>query len=271
MHILRIALRRTGQRHVSGLSRDEGNIIVLPSGLARGWRHAVQPQCKRLLLLGLLTASFCVPSRAALVNGDFSAGLVGWSAAGNVQPMAGTAAFGDGEDGSGAALYQIVSLTPGQYCFSFDFRNGLSDSVPTGAFPDSFFVSLYFVDDPGDFDLSDNLPAQAVLGLDYSGVLTGQGILSASLLGTDWTHLDFLFTNSFAYVTPYFELFDLNFIGSDSGVWVDNVCFRPVETVVPEPPSHLLAAFGLMILFGCQFAFSRVPGRCVSGRRLRAD
>lgn len=189
---------------------------------------------------------FAIPSGASIVNGTFDTGLTGWTSEGDVL-AASDASLGD--DGAlYSLLYQGVALAPGSYRFEFDFLNALSgDLIDDLSFPDTFFASLYFTNDLGTFDLANAVfdDVQSVMDLDASGPYNVAGTIGGSVLGPQWTHVTYDFTNAYAYVVPVFELLDLNGIGADSNVRVDNVSITAQSAIVPEPATFTLLALGL--------------------------
>lgn len=190
------------------------------------------------------------PCQAMVVNGTFDSGLSGWTSEGDVT-AAGDATVGD----SGALyslLFQPVALAPGQYTIEFDFFGLLSGDLSADpfAFPDTFFASLYFVNDAGTLDIANGIfdDVTPLLDLDELGPFNVAGTLDTSPLGPDWTHFSYTFTNNYAYVIPAFELLDFNFIAGDSQVRLDNVSLSTVTGVIPEPATLSLLFMGLL---GC--------------------
>lgn len=195
-------------------------------------------------------------SHANLMNGDFSAGLNGWTTEGfiipdgDVQVVNEEAILGDsGEIYS--ALYQPVTLVPFIYTIEFDIKNDLSDFVPADppfAFFDSFFATLYFIDDTAQFDLASGVydGSFALFDMDAFGVFNSNGVIEPSAKGQDWLHFRATFNSTFAHVIPTFELLDFNFTDSDSKALVDNVSINPI----PEPATLLLVGSGLATLIG---------------------
>lgn len=172
-----------------------------------------------------------------IVNGDFSSGFSGWSGSGIVN----NSGFALLEDNDGyALLYQGAALAPGNYTLDFDFTTILSELIPQGTFADSFYASLYFVDDISTFDLAALSFDDVVPLIDLSGPLIDWGGGTVTTVGNGWLHYSIGFSNSYQYAIPVFELFDLNFILGDSRIEIDNVAIG--GTAVPEPASALLLA-----------------------------
>ena len=175
-----------------------------------------------------------------LTNGDFSLGLSGWEVAGAVFPGVNVAAVTD-EDAQRSVLYQGVSLEPGTYGVTVDFRNLLSPIEPSGFARDSFFASLYFTSTPELFDplgpsgFDVSIP---LFDVDSIGPLLFTGSLGISPAGTAYTR----FSGDFALGNPLtvfavFDLADLNGVNDNSLVLLDRVA------IVPEPAAALLFGF----------------------------
>ncbi len=185
----------------------------------------------------------------SLQNGDFSSGLTGWTIQGDVTVDNGEAVAGDNA-ATYSLLYQSIPLVAGDYTIEFDFMNKLSGNVPHDppfAFLDTFFATLYFANDlsgfnlaPGGFDA-----AFSLFSLDYNGVFENLGSIGVSAKGLDWSHMSLDFHNTYNYVIPGFELFDMNYIDNDSKVRIDNVSIN----VIPEPATLILTGFGILALF----------------------
>jgi hypothetical protein len=193
----------------------------------------------QITLLVLGCAAIAPLGYGDLLNGDFSSNLDGWSTIGDVSVVSEVAALGD--DGQWySALYQFVASTPGLYEIEFDFYGGLSEEVPDFTFPDTFFASLYFIDDPGGFDLPGGIYGDAVglMDMDYSGAYSDEGIITPSGIGPGWQHFSMSFD-----IIPAFELADFNFINNDSYCLVDNVAITPI---IPEPATLSILGGGLL-------------------------
>lgn len=203
------------------------------------------------LALGFF-ALFAQQSYGSPLNGDFSSNLDHWTASGAVSVVSQEAQLTDNQ-GSDSQLYQGVALTAGQYTLDFDVFNQLSSDVPGGSFPDTFFASLYFINDLSQFDLANAIfdGGLGLFDLDYSGVANNQGAIGSSIKGVDWLHFSILFNNSYNFAIPTFELFNLNATDSDSQVFVDNVVISavPANNTVPEPSTLFLWLVGLSAFY----------------------
>ena len=196
----------------------------------------------------ILVLSLLITLRGAalpVANGGFESGLTNWTSQGDVQATT-YAALGD-TDTIYSLLFQGVETASGTYILEFDYRGLLSESLD--GFPDTFFASLYLINDLSMFDLASAPPVYddqiALMDLDAAGPANVTGLLSLSPLGPDWTHFAYEFTTIYAYAIPVFEYFDFDGIGSNGSVWIDNVSISAVSPVVPEPGSILLVGLGL--------------------------
>jgi len=204
---------------------------------------------KRLILPVLLLSIVATAnvSQAVPTNGDFANGLTGWSTLGDVTTNTQEAVIGD-HNATDSLLYQALALAPGQYSVEFDFLNGLSSASPTFGFLDTFFASLYFVNDVSQLDiLGGGFDAFTPLfDLDANGVANLTGSVGASGKGGNWQHYSLTFQNSFNYVVPAFELLEQNFVNADSTVRIDNVSIQ--LSAVPEPETLFLVGSGLFFI-----------------------
>lgn len=204
------------------------------------------------LLIPVLFLSLVVNanvSQAVTTNGDFANGLNGWSTVGDVTTNNQEAVLGD-NNATDSLLYQLVALTPGQYSLRFDFLNGLSAVLPTLGFLDTFFASLYFINDGSQLDIfGGGFDAVTPLfDLDANGVVNLTGSVGVSVKGGNWQHYSLIFQNSFNYVVPAFELLEQNFVNADSTVRLDNVTIAAATSPVPEPGTLLLVGSGLFFI-----------------------
>jgi hypothetical protein len=174
----------------------------------------------------------------AVTNGQFMSGQTGWSSTGSVTVLSEEAILRDTTDT--ALLYQAVALSSGVYTISFDFSSGLDDGFAPGTFPDTFFASLYFIDDLSSFDLVGGVfdATAALMDLDFSGAFNVLGTLTASDKGPGWSRFSTDFTLNQAHVVIAFELAGINGTPDDSSVLIDNVLLA----VVPEPSTWVLMA-----------------------------
>ena len=204
----------------------------------------------------------CPAVRATFVE-DFD-DLDGWTADGDVSPIGGTVLMGDAVP-SESYLYRAVAVGMGAFTIEFDFLNGLNAPADASAFPDTFFASLYFVDDPASFDLLGGIfaDAQPLFDLDPSGYFNVSGIVSPSSAGGEWQHFTLSFVSHHQYVVPTFELFNLDIAESSGSVALDNLRIGSIQPspVVPEPTTLMLLPSGIAILT----AMSRL--RCKVGDR----
>ncbi len=212
------------------------------NGLPRSYLHP-----RRSVTLGLLAACILLLSSpaAALTNGDFSAGLDGWTTAGGVSVVAEELVLSDAGPASSSAWQAVAAQDP-RTVLAFDVRGSLSSFIPADpfGFADIFATSIYLFDDPTDFDPADGaaLGAVSVLSLEVDGPFDVFASVTPAGRGGDWLHVSLEFESPNAYFAPAFELFELALVGGDSFVYIDNV----VVTPVPEPSTGLLLMFGLV-------------------------
>jgi len=229
---------------------------------ARARRGKAVRRVRRMALAGAaILALSAGGARAGLVNGDFSAGLGGWTPVGDASATAThEALLRDDAAGFGATtLFQGASLASGTYELSFDFLASVSTVVPFGDFPDLFAATLYFSDastfDPNNVDAGGNIvdlgDSLALLDVDNTGLILDAGAVAASPKGSDWRRYTAPFALSFSFAVPTFDLFDGNFL-ADSSVQIDNVQI----TAVPEPGTVvlLLTALGMVAMRGSRGA-----------------
>ncbi len=150
------------------------------------------------------------------------------------------------------ALFQTVAVGAefAGFQLSFDVLNGLSPTVPEGAFPDSFFATVYLGTSAFGPSLDSAVFDEAVALFDmdaggFFGVAAG-ATFSASPKGSAWTRYTLTFdtTGVFeggGFLTVAFQFFNLNTLGSDSTVAVDNVDAR----VISAPLRWRLAGGGV--------------------------
>lgn len=209
------------------------------------------------LLLAATSAEFV---RAMPVsNGEFTLGLQGWIYSPGASAASGVAQL---DDSAGVAsvsyIYQSFAIEGGNYSLAFDFSSGLS-AYAKGTFPDTFYASIYFVDDPSTFNLQNpgSLQAQSLLSVDVNGAFNVAGQLES--LGENWMRYSTSFTSLAPFAIVVFELDNLDLDPGDtvvvfdslvnksenldSYVLLDNVWVEP--ELVPEPASMLLVALGL--------------------------
>jgi len=176
----------------------------------------------------------------AIQNPAFDAGLSSWVTTGSVTVVANEARLSDDPDAT-ALMYQPVQLTSGVYTITFDFNSELSDQNSPGTFPDTFFASLYFIDDLNQLDIPGNVfdAATGLMDLDWQGAFNVAGLISPSPLGPGWSRFSHDFQMTHAHVAIAFEQAGLNGVTGDSAVRIDNV----VIALVPEPASLVLFVF----------------------------
>ncbi|MBC8413113.1 MAG: PEP-CTERM sorting domain-containing protein [Nitrospira sp.] len=196
-----------------------------------------------LLLVGTVSHS-----KAFILNGDFSSGLTGWTIINNVTETSGEAILNDSNGIT--ALYQGAALAAGNYTIEFDFLNQMSSSslVHPFTFFDTFFASLYYINDINTFNLTTlTFDGEAALfDMDHTGNFNVNGTITASSKGGSWEHFSTSFVNNFNYAIPTFELFEINFANGDSSLNIDNVEIAANVAPIPEPSTLLLTAGGII-------------------------
>jgi hypothetical protein len=210
------------------------------------------------LKLSLLLASLLLPrleAASVLSNGEFTGSLAGWSVTGTVFNTADAAVLTD-VAASPVAVFQTGGLPTGTYelQLAFDFRNGLSPTVAGGFLRDTFFATLYYGRQPFGSSLAGGVFEQ-VLGLfdvDANGAfnVAPGASFGPSPKGLGWTRytLTHLTNPAFAepgFATVAFEFYNLNGIGADSVMAVDNVA---LVAVVPEPGAAALLLVSATLL-----------------------
>lgn len=187
----------------------------------------------------LLATLLTISSRAQFSD-DFSAGLTGWTTAGDVAVSQEEAVLAD--TAANRSYLARGTTLDGFVQLSFDIQPQLAEELPPGTFLDTFFASIFFFLDPQTFNPTDTntfLEAIGLLDADALGLYNIQGAVSASAKGPDWLTFTGSFTNAAPYAAVAYELFDANTVDGDSVVLIDNV------RMVPEPGflGHLLTAF----------------------------
>ena len=191
----------------------------------------------------------------SVINGDFTQGadgLAGWATSGDVEVVSAEAVVHDNAADPinfFSQLWQVVELDPRRYQLSFDF-NWTDFANPIVGSNDIFAATLYFTNDPTNFDLFNFVGIDGNLDLfdiDPFGLTPING--SGRDLGNGWTRWTVAFDNSFLASVPSFELFDGNVI-ADSNILIDNVIIDPAA--IPLPSSMLLLIAGLIAMHGCR-------------------
>lgn len=182
-----------------------------------------------------------------LTNGEFTSSLAGWTQQGAVFNPANAAALSDTTAGP-AAIFQSGDLPEGEVSLmlTFDFLDGLSPTAAGGFLRDTFFATLYLGDQPFGSTLAGGVYAQAMglFDLDSNGafnVAAGASI-GASPKGAGWARFTLMQPATPAitgpgFATVAFEFHNLNGVGADSVVGIDNVS---LTALVPEPGSAAL-------------------------------
>ena len=200
----------------------------------------------RLFLLSLVilispTFSSATPIN---VNTDFSAGLTGWSASGDVAVTSGIAVISD--PNGGGTLLQSTNTGPGSFTLTFDLLNALAPKgnpgFSQGVFADIAAGTLYFSNSALNLvNLAGNSNT-ALFDANSVGVVS---LLQVTSLGAGWFQYSLAFTTAFNYVTPVLDLFAQDFV-TNSALQIDNVKIE--AAAVPEPATLLLLAGSLPII-----------------------
>jgi hypothetical protein len=205
----------------------------------------------------LAVAGLAAESEAANVvaNGDFGGGFASWETAGSVDPLGGFAILSD-TGAERSLLFQVAATSGGHQQIGFDFLNATSPTAAEGTLPDTFFASLYLVPDPALFDPAGGTGfdlAIPLVDIDAAGLANVQPTARTrqSAIDRRFTRFTATFDNPLGlFVAIVFDLVDLNFVGTDSTVAIDNVAIdaAPPEpdtpTVVERDGQFLVVAFG---------------------------
>lgn len=202
-------------------------------------------------VLGLL---MCSRGHAAnlIVNGDFTAGVLGWQSVGNVFDTGQTAVISD-QGGARVVLFQTISVpveTTATLSLRFDLFAALSPPASLGQTPDSLFLTAFLGTVPFGNSFGSGLfdSALGLLDADFRGSANfASGLTSgASPKGPGWTRYQ-LALPVMTFVTIAFELLDGNAVVGDSTGAVDNVVLDAVP--VPEPDvAMFIAITGMQML-----------------------
>jgi hypothetical protein len=182
------------------------------------WRRLAGGACAAAAALPLLAL-------AGLRNGDFSQGLRFWKTAWPATVADGALVLSDARTTHSFA-FQSAPCAPGSaLTVEFDFYNALATTNAQGTFRDSFYASLYQVDDPARFVLENDRfdRAQGLLDLDAGGVFNVNGAVTNSVRGSGWQHFTGTVTAAHSNAVVVFELYDLNLAAGDSAVRIANV------------------------------------------------
>lgn len=210
----------------------------------------------RRVLIAFLCLCICAGFQSAsanlITNGTFDTDTTGWTVLGKVTRDGSVAKMSD-EGGGYGLLYQPVDVSPvipGYYTLEFDIMAEPSLNVPDFSFPDTFWATLYFVNDLVDFDLTQAPPADdslSLIDIDTIGFFPWGGTVSPGPQD-GWQHYKLTFYNQYNYVIPTFELFDDNNATGDSFIFLDNI--QLYATPIPEPGTTVLISAGLLVYTG---------------------
>lgn len=212
------------------------------------------------LILTILSALILPTARAELVD-DFASGIGGWSGIGDAAGENGEAVLRDRS--AVRSMISRAALATGVLQISFDFRPQLSANFPVGAFPDSFFASIYSTGDANLFNPDNSATfteASGLFDLDAAGLYNLNGTVGASAKGSGWFRFDTTVTNTTSHLALAFELVDEDTESDDSLILIDNV------RVVPEPGSLGYGLFALLLWQAARH-LARAAGPCPGPRR----
>jgi hypothetical protein len=162
-------------------------------------------------------------------NGGFSEGLLFWKTAWHAAVVGGELALSDVAAPQAFAFQAAALGGATNVSVEFDFYNGLAPTNAPGSFRDSFYASLYEVDDPAGFVLEHDKfgTARGMMDLDAGGPFDVHGSVTNSAKGAGWLRFSGTFSTARPFLVVVFELYDLNLSAGDSAVRIDNVSVRP--------------------------------------------
>ncbi len=213
--------------------------------------HQNFKRCFRLLtgiLAGWGLFAGVAPAAGILTNSEFTGSLDGWTLEGTVFNTGDQAVFSDAVAGP-VGLFQSAAVGAefAGFQISFDvLTGGLSPTVSPGFLADSFFATVYLGSDAFGPTLAGGVFDEAVglFDVDADGFfnVAAGAIFGGSPKGAEWTRYTLTYAmeplfDTGGFLTLAFQFFDLNGIGSDSTVVVDNVevtvLSAPLRWVLP--------------------------------------
>jgi hypothetical protein len=179
----------------------------------------------------LWVASLAIPllATAGIRNGDFHQGLVCWKTAWHVAVADGELQLSDTSASHAFAFQALACPTGAAVTVEFDFFNALAATNAAGTFRDSFYASVYQVNDPAGFVLEHDKfgASRGLMDMDAGGPFNVHGSVTNSVKGAGWSHFSGAVSATHSNVVIVFELYDLDLAPGNSAVRVDNVTVAP--------------------------------------------
>jgi len=188
---------------------------------------------KALALCAVLFLFTVKAGLADITNGDFSAGLTGWTVEyGTVTEGPGFALFEEDLFEQSSTLTQIFTIPALALELSFDVLMSSTGTYDTAEWADAFMASLY--DSSTGFPLDNNPGVDDFFYMEHTGLVETVGSFDGTKVTLD--------VSAFGGLDAYlvFDLWSNLYDGVETSVNLDNVNI----TVIPAPGALLLGLIG---------------------------